>query len=1149
MLNELKIGAKITVLLLSVVLVSVLAISILSYTVSRNSIQERYAESLQVISNLKVKELGSIFEHLRYNTDLIRSSNKVRFGLIPLSQTVLDSLNMVANVTARNTLRDYLMPIAEVNNYENIFLLDTNGIVLYSVKAIPKEYFLGGKIKNYQYIKEKAQMDLYFEEPYEHNGQAYMNVAASVLDSDKVILGYVVTVSKMEEIYKISNDTTGLRRTGEILIGKLSTSGGSLTLLNRKRDDKNSPLFTTHISINDEIAEDLQKAVQGEDGAGSSLDYRGKKTLSEWKFLPEVRWGLVVKIDQDEINQELDFLIKTFIYSGLFVIFISWTVARLYSQYLIIPLIRLKHTLQVLSKGVLPEKIQRSSNDEIGEMALTVMELVTGLRRTADFAYSVGLGNYRADFSPLSQDDILGNALITMRNNIQEAEQKDRERNWIIGGVAEVGQILRLYNNLEEVGENILSYIARRIGAVQGAFYTTNEDQLVPILEMNACYAYSRKKFYKRNFRFAEGLVGQAAVEQQMILRTEIPNDYMTIRSGILGDHKPKCILLVPFITNEKVYGVLELAGFERFTSSQTQFVKEISVIIARTISDIKVNTRTAILLKESQQMEKELRVQQEVLRQNAEVMEATQEELKRTNAQLEEKIEEVQRSQKLMQVVLENASEVITIYEQEGMIRYISPSAERIIGFQPIELVGKSDLDNVHEDSKEDLMMMFRKLLENPNEKQAVEISYRQKSNEYIWLEATGTNRLSDKAVRGIVLNLRDITERRRAETEARMRGQMQSLSENSPDLITRLDNEGNIFYINPSINTLAALQPQELLGKNIKEISLESSIIAAWSELIDEISEKNTTIKKELPFPSVFGKRIMQVNAIPEFDNHESLESILIVSHDITEQKNTEIALLSTNKKIRESINYAQRIQSAILPDTQLIRKHLPNSFIYYKPRDVVSGDFPWFFQKENHTFIAVVDCTGHGVPGALISLIGYFLLNDIVNTQEGEMQTGKILDMLDAGVTRTLKQDVNNTTKDGMDIALCRIDTDKKEVLYSSAHRPLYLVRQGELIEYKGDRFAIGGQPLKTEKHFKTYELQYEAEDKIYMFSDGYVDQFGGIDDKRLTPKAIQKVILENHKENIEHIKILLDETFENWRGDRKQTDDVLIIGIKF
>lgn len=291
------------------------------------------------------------------------------------------------------------------------------------------------------------------------------------------------------------------------------------------------------------------------------------------------------------------------------------------------------------------------------------------------------------------------------------------------------------------------------------------------------------------------------------------------------------------------------------------------------------------------------------------------------------------------------------------------------------------------------------------------------------------------------------------------------------------------------------------------------------------------------------------MQVNAIPEYDENKYLESVLVVSHDITERKLIETDIHNKNKKIADSINYARRIQGAILPNNFLINKYLPQSFILYKPKDVVSGDFPWFLKIDDIIYIAAVDCTGHGVPGALLSLIGYFLLNDIVRSRNIE-DPGEILDQLDEGVTETLRQGEDDSrTKDGMDIALCRIDTKNKTVQFAGAHRPLYIVKNNEMEEIKGNKFAIGGGIYKNQTNFSTYKIELEGGDSFYICSDGFPDQFGGPDNRKFGPKRLRELIMQNHlKDSTETYKIFNNE-WENWKGDEKQTDDVLLIGIKF
>jgi PAS domain S-box-containing protein len=387
-------------------------------------------------------------------------------------------------------------------------------------------------------------------------------------------------------------------------------------------------------------------------------------------------------------------------------------------------------------------------------------------------------------------------------------------------------------------------------------------------------------------------------------------------------------------------------------------------------------------------------------------------------------------------------------------------------------------------------------------------------------------------------------------AEKEARMRSQMQSLSENSPDLITRLNKEGRIYYINPTIEKLTHSKPADLLQKSIYETSLSDSVINTWDELIKEVLKKKDKIQIEMPFPTDGGSLVMSVNAIPEFNEEQNIESILLVSNDITERKKAELEIQSKNKKITESINYAQRIQVAILPDQHRIKQLFPQFFMFYKPRDVVSGDFPWFVENGDDVYIAAVDCTGHGVPGAMLSLIGYFLLNDIVKSQK-IVHPGEILDILDSSVTRTLKQDVEGSEmKDGMDICLCKINKKEGIFEYAGAHRPLYLLRNGEILEFKGDKFPIGGGIFKNQTNFTNHIINIQKGDSFYFCSDGFPDQFGGPENKKIGPARIKTLITENKgiKDFTKQYDVFAN-FFENWKGSYKQMDDVLLIGIKF
>ena len=1136
MFRKINIGSKITALVLTLVSLAVVAISFVAYNLVTNSMQEQYVSTISTINRIKKKRIEDYFSHIESNLSTISQ--------IIVSESIGESEDSNTQIN-HNKLEEepvafsdqVLAKFVQQNTrIHHIYLVSSAGHIVYASAEAEKQAGESFYDPEGQII-ENSLHGLYYSGIYGDKKQKFLYVGMPIEGKQEVLLARV----EVQPVFRITNDSTGLGATGETVIGR--SFKDKIVFLNPLRHAAGQVLVA-----NGRKGGPMQQATKEMSGSMIDTDYRGETVVASWDYVPKLNWGIVTKLDVAEIEAGLQALFQRFLIAGGVVLLLALVVSLIFSRFLIDSLLALRDTLVMLRKGILPDKVSKKGEDEIGQMGEATDHLVQALRRTANFAHKIGEGAYDTEFTQSSDQDILGNALLNMRDSIQNAEKRDTERNWIVTGVAEVGEILRSHNNLEALGNEVVAYVAKKINAIQGAFYITDdEDKDNVLITMKASFAYNKQKHLKAEFKMAEGLVGQAAVEQDTLVRTEIPYDYVTVTSGLLGDQRPEALLIVPLITNEQVYGVLEFAGFNKFSARDIKFVEEISLITARTVFNIKVNERTRKLLSESQEMSNELQEQQEVLRQNAEEMQATQEELQRTNRQLEDQVQEVERTQNRMASLLVNASEVITIYEEDGSIRYISPSVERILGYQPEEMIGQSDMQHIQGEGIKVFSNMFTTLIGNPKESVTVQYVYETKQAGEVWVEATGTNLIDDPAVRGIIVNSRDITEKRRAEQEERMRSKMQALSENSPDLITRMDREGTFFYINPTIETFTGKEPIHFLNKNLADAGLDASIVDEWKKILYEVGATKHKVLREIDFPSEIGDRVMNVNAIPEFDEDEKLESVLVVSHDITDRKLIELEIQNKNRKINDSLNYASRIQEAILPDNRIIKQVFPESFIYYKSRDTVSGDFPWFVQKGNDIYIAAVDCTGHGVPGALISLIGYFLLNDIVKSR-GITDPGIILDQLDEGVTQTLKQDSDDSkTKDGMDIALCRIS--KNQVQYAGAHRSLYFMKQGEMVEIKGDKFPIGGGIYKNQTNFTTHTIKVAKDDGIYFCSDGFPDQFGGPDNRKFGPKRTRALIQENHHLTMDQVYKNFGKAWEEWRADERQTDDVLMIGIKF
>jgi serine phosphatase RsbU (regulator of sigma subunit)/Tfp pilus assembly protein PilF len=251
--------------------------------------------------------------------------------------------------------------------------------------------------------------------------------------------------------------------------------------------------------------------------------------------------------------------------------------------------------------------------------------------------------------------------------------------------------------------------------------------------------------------------------------------------------------------------------------------------------------------------------------------------------------------------------------------------------------------------------------------------------------------------------------------------------------------------------------------------------------------------------------------------------------------------------NKDITDSIHYAQRIQSAVLPSDEM-RKHIfPDSFILFRPKDIVSGDFYWASEKNKKKIIAIVDCTGHGVPGAFMSLIGSAFLNEIVN-ELGILDPAEILHQLRDRVIRALKQtETGSTSRDGMDAVVCVIDEEMDCLRFACANNPLWLMRDGAMMEFQADKIPVGTHEGDL-KPFTLQTLNLKTGDQLYMFSDGYADQFGGPKGKKFKYKALKELLL-----NIQHLSMAeqekrLGHCLEDWKGNISQVDDILVMGIR-
>jgi len=360
---------------------------------------------------------------------------------------------------------------------------------------------------------------------------------------------------------------------------------------------------------------------------------------------------------------------------------------------------------------------------------------------------------------------------------------------------------------------------------------------------------------------------------------------------------------------------------------------------------------------------------------------------------------------------------------------------------------------------------------------------------------------------------------------------------------------NTGTIIYLIPSVlfPTIIFQNKKTIIVLSVFIIGLFSSLF--WlTQSMEAFIVLTDEIRVIYQFSGMLGVIITSFLMIWYFRNLndayediivEKNESLITINDQVNQQK---LKLEIKNKEITDSLNYAKRIQQAILPPKSKINNHLKNNFILYLPKDIVAGDFYWLEEKEDRVLFAAADCTGHGVPGAMVSVVCNNALNRSVR-EYNLTNPGEILDKTRELVIEEFEKS-DAQVKDGMDIALCSIIGDKLE--YAGAHNPLWIVRKGNLLETKANKQPIG--KFENLLPYTTHSILLEKGDTIYIFSDGYSDQFGGKKGKKYKTANFKKFLLSIQENSMEKQLSLLDAEFEKWRGSMEQIDDVCVIGLR-
>lgn len=509
---------------------------------------------------------------------------------------------------------------------------------------------------------------------------------------------------------------------------------------------------------------------------------------------------------------------------------------------------------------------------------------------------------------------------------------------------------------------------------------------------------------------------------------------------------------------------------------------------------------------------------------------------------------------------LVENLGEGIAIVDFEENFIFANPALNKIFGIEENSIIGKNLKDFVSMQQFEQVKKQTA--LRKQNEQSIYELEIIQPSGNKRTLVITATPQHDSNNLPLATLGIfQDITERKQLMDELKIsEAKYRSLAQNLGEGIAITDFNETFIYANPAAEKIFGVEPNGLIGKNIREFCSEKEFTRIISETQKRKKGEKSVYEIEIIRKNNENRTIV-ITATPQYNNEGEVIETHGIFLDVTEKnilmqelrtakENAEKAyeiIESKNKNITDSIEYAKGIQQAIFPSEDMMEIFFPESFILYITKDIVSGDFPWISFKDNINYVAAVDCTGHGVPGAFMSIMGTTLLNQAIN-EHNLVTPADILEDINKSIHKMIQNAPGSVFSDGMDIALVSIDYSTKKIQFAGAFRPLFLYRNGELEQINGDVCPIGYYHHQGIAKFTNNVIDFNFGDTIYIFSDGYVHQFGG-------PKG-KKFMLKQFKENLTNVqhmdmmqqKEVLCSQWHQWKGNYEQVDDVLIIGIR-
>lgn len=501
-----------------------------------------------------------------------------------------------------------------------------------------------------------------------------------------------------------------------------------------------------------------------------------------------------------------------------------------------------------------------------------------------------------------------------------------------------------------------------------------------------------------------------------------------------------------------------------------------------------------------------------------------------------------------LLTLVGDKITNGVMVTNKFGDIEWVNDGFSDIFGYHKNEILGRKPIEIFKERDNDDLLK-FKLNDANYVVGQNYESLQYTKSGERIWVLSNSTPIYDQEGeINRSIEIFTDISEAKE------LREEHEHIVANVSDIIYKIKLNGGFTYVNKSVQYLTGFSDDEILKMKFTDLVHPKDYVKVTeyydSQIKDEIEESYSEFR--ILTKDGDTKWVGQtVKASRNETNYNKLDGFTAVVRDISEKKRFELQLLQKNKDITDSINYAQRIQSALLNNQERDNEILPPHFLFYQPKDIISGDFYWYEKVDNHLIIAIGDCTGHGVPGALMTSLGVTALNQIV-TEKKVISPAEIMRQLDDFVNYTFSSSTENgmTIRDGMDVGIIAINLSSKLSKYCGSRRPLLLRKDDTFELIPGTKRSIGDERTKNTLAFAEQEVELNENATIYLFSDGVTDQFGGPRDKKLTLKRLVENLQKVANEDIELQGKHIEEYIREWtdKGETGQTDDIVLFGIK-